>query len=131
MYFPPRTPLLFHRNTHKTGNNAIEMSQAFHDIARFKHFTDLNLFKSYLPTLPVFLGDNLQVFHQISQSPGLSTKSPGKYLPWPFSKFFFIDFILFEMSKRKIKQEVDFKCSYLSSSRSENVKNRAIKLIYI
>ena len=32
-------------NTHKTGNNAIEMSQAFHDNARFEHFTDLNLFK--------------------------------------------------------------------------------------
>ena len=31
-------------NTHKTGNNAIEMSQAFHDITRFEHFTDLNLF---------------------------------------------------------------------------------------
>ena len=28
-----------------TGNSAIEMSQAFHDIERFEHFTDLNLFK--------------------------------------------------------------------------------------
>ena len=33
------------KNTSKTGNNAVEMSQAFHDIARFECFTDLNLFK--------------------------------------------------------------------------------------
>ena len=29
----------------KTRNNDVKMSQAFHDIARFKRFTDLNLFK--------------------------------------------------------------------------------------
>ena len=34
-----------HQNTCKTGNNAIEMSQAFCDLARFERFTDLNLFK--------------------------------------------------------------------------------------
>ena len=28
----------------KTGNNAVEMSQVFHDITRFERFTDLNLF---------------------------------------------------------------------------------------
>ena len=32
-------------NTRKTGNNAVKMSQAFHHIARFESFTDLNLFK--------------------------------------------------------------------------------------
>ena len=38
--------MLFHQlNTRKAENNAIEMSQAFHDITWFKHFTDLNLFK--------------------------------------------------------------------------------------
>ena len=37
--------MLFRQNTHKTGNNAVEMSQAFHDIARLERFTDLNLFK--------------------------------------------------------------------------------------
>ena len=38
--------MLFCQNTRKTaGNNAVEMSQAFHDVARFEHFTDLNLFK--------------------------------------------------------------------------------------
>ena len=31
---------------------------------------------------------------------------PRKYLPWQFSNFF-IHFVIFEMSKRKIKQEVD------------------------
>ena len=35
--------MLFHLNAGKTGNNAIEMSQAFQDIARFECFTDLNL----------------------------------------------------------------------------------------
>ena len=37
--------MLFCHNTRKTGNNAIEMSQVFHDIAQFERFTDLNLFK--------------------------------------------------------------------------------------
>ena len=37
--------MLFRQNTRKTGNNAVEMSQAFHDITWFKHFTNLNLFK--------------------------------------------------------------------------------------
>ena len=35
--------MLFRQTTHKTGNNAVEMSQAFYDIARFERFTDLNL----------------------------------------------------------------------------------------
>ena len=37
--------MLFRRNTRKTGNNAVDMSQVFYDIARFERFTDLNLFK--------------------------------------------------------------------------------------
>ena len=37
--------MLFSQNTRKTGNNAIKMFQAFHDIAQFLSFTDLNLFK--------------------------------------------------------------------------------------
>ena len=32
---------LFHQNTHKTENNAIKTSQAFHDITRFECFTDI------------------------------------------------------------------------------------------
>ena len=39
------TRYLFGQNKHKTGNNAIETSQAFHDIASFELFIDLNLFK--------------------------------------------------------------------------------------
>ena len=37
--------MLFRQNTRKTGNNAVEMSQVFHDIARFECFTALKLFK--------------------------------------------------------------------------------------
>ena len=37
--------MLFRHNTRNTGNNAIEMSQAFQDIARFERFTNLNVFK--------------------------------------------------------------------------------------
>ena len=37
--------MLFGQNTHKTANNAVKMSQVFHDVARFKCFKDLNLFK--------------------------------------------------------------------------------------
>ena len=43
--FSTTEAILFRQNTHNTWNNAIEMSQAFHDIARFERFTDLNLFK--------------------------------------------------------------------------------------
>ena len=32
---------LFRQNTRKTGNNAVEMSHAFHDTARRERFTDL------------------------------------------------------------------------------------------
>ena len=37
--------MLFCQNTHKTENNAIKISQAFHDITRLRRFTDLKLFK--------------------------------------------------------------------------------------
>ena len=36
--------MLIFQNTRETRNNAVEMSQAFHDIERFEHFMDLNLF---------------------------------------------------------------------------------------
>ena len=102
-YFPPRMPLLFHQNTHKTGSNAVEMSQVFHDITTFKHFTDLNLFKSYLPTLPVFL----EVSKFFIKSPGLPVRAPN--LPGiptvAFFKIFFIDFVIFKMSKRKMDKK--------------------------
>ena len=45
-YFPPRTPCCFVRiHARKTGNNAVKIPQALHDIARLERFTDLNLFK--------------------------------------------------------------------------------------
>ena len=37
--------MLSDQNTCKTGDNAIEMSQAFHIITWFECFTDVNLFK--------------------------------------------------------------------------------------
>ena len=37
----------------KIRNNDVKMSQAFHDIARFKRFTDLNLFNPFAPEPPV------------------------------------------------------------------------------
>ena len=37
--------MLFRQNTCKPGNNAVEMSPAFHKIARFERFTDVNLLK--------------------------------------------------------------------------------------
>ena len=35
--------MVFRQNTQKTGNNAIEMSKAYQDIACFERFTDLSL----------------------------------------------------------------------------------------
>ena len=49
-------------NTHKAGNNAIEMSQAFHNIAQFKHFTDLNLFKYLFNVIQNWQTDALQFY---------------------------------------------------------------------
>ena len=57
---------------------------------------------------PGFSG-SLQVFHEISRSPGLSTKSPGNYLPWLFLHFLFINFLgnvlLLHRKKWKPKKE--------------------------
>ena len=52
--------MLFHQNTRNTRNNAIEMLPAFHDIARFKHFTDLNLFKYAFNVIQNWNTDALQ-----------------------------------------------------------------------
>ena len=43
--FSTTDAMLICQNMHRTGNKAIKMSQAFHDITRFKHCTDLYLFK--------------------------------------------------------------------------------------
>ena len=44
-YFTTLDTMLICQSTHKTGNNAVKISQAFHDMAQFGCFTDLNLFK--------------------------------------------------------------------------------------
>ena len=54
--------MLFRQNTRKTGNNAIEMSQAFHDIARFERFTDQNLFKYVCNVIQNWERDALQLY---------------------------------------------------------------------
>ena len=41
-YFPLQIPCCFVKAT-KTGKNAVDVSQMFHDIAWFERFTDLNL----------------------------------------------------------------------------------------
>ena len=40
-YFPDADAMLFRQNTRKTGNNAVEMSQAFHNMARIERFTSI------------------------------------------------------------------------------------------
>ena len=53
MAFPGVSRGIFHRGYHvvlseyaqQTGNKVVQMSHAFHDIAWFERFTDLNLFK--------------------------------------------------------------------------------------
>ena len=83
---------------------------------------------AYLPTLPVFLG----VCKLFIKSPGLPIRAPD--LPGntyrAFFQFFFINFVIFEMSERKIKKEVKLVLLFELFSIGKR-KNRAIKLIYI
>ena len=64
-YFPSRMPYFFCCNTHKTGNNAVEMSQAFHDMARFERFTDLNLFTYVFDVIQNWETDTLQFYSMV------------------------------------------------------------------
>ena len=54
--------MFFRQNTLKTGNNAVEMSQAFHDIARFERFIDLNLFKCAFNNCNVIQNQEIRCF---------------------------------------------------------------------
>ena len=54
--------MLFCQNTRKTGNNAVEMSQAFHNITQFEYFTDLNLFKYSFDVIQTWEMDVLQFY---------------------------------------------------------------------
>ena len=60
--FSPADTMLFRHNTCKTGNDAIEMSQAFHNSARFEHFTDLTLFKYMFNVIQKWATDALQFY---------------------------------------------------------------------
>ena len=54
--------IFFGHNTCRTGNNAVEMSQVFHDIAQFERFTDLNLFKFAFNVIQNLETDALQFY---------------------------------------------------------------------
>ena len=54
--------MLFCQNTCKTGNNAVEMSQAFHNITQFECFTDVNLFKYSFDVIQTWEMDVLQFY---------------------------------------------------------------------
>ena len=54
--------MLFRPNTRKTGSNTVEMSQAFHDVARFERFTDLKLFKYAFNVIQNWETDALQFY---------------------------------------------------------------------
>ena len=56
------TGILFRQNTRNTGNKAMEMLQAFDDIAQFEHFTDLNLFKYAFNVIQNWNTDTLQYY---------------------------------------------------------------------
>ena len=56
--------MLFHQNTRKTGNNAAEMSYAFHNTARFECLTE-NLFKYSLNVIQNWETDVLQFYSMV------------------------------------------------------------------
>ena len=55
--------ILFRQKTCKTGNNAVEMSQAYHDIAHLECFKDLNVFKYVFTVIQNWETDALRYFH--------------------------------------------------------------------
>ena len=61
-YFPLRMPCFFVKILRNTGNNAIEMSHAIHNIARFKRSTYLNLFKYEVSVFQNWETDALQFY---------------------------------------------------------------------
>ena len=57
--------MLFCQNTRNTGNHAVEMCQAFHDITRFERFRDLNLFKYSFNVIQNWETDVLQFYSMV------------------------------------------------------------------
>lgn len=60
--FSTADAMLFLQNTYKIRKNAVEMSQASHDIAGFEHFIDLNLFKYAFNVIQKWETDALQFY---------------------------------------------------------------------
>ena len=60
--FSTTEAILFRQNTCSTWNNAMEMLQAFDDIAQFECFTDLNLFKYAFNVIQNWNTDALQYY---------------------------------------------------------------------
>ena len=54
--------MLLGHNTCRTGNNVVEMSQVFHNMAQFERFTDLNLFKFAFNVIQNWEMDALQFY---------------------------------------------------------------------
>ena len=54
--------MLSRQNTHKTGNNAVKMSQVLQDIALFERFTDLNLLEYAFSVIQNWETDALQFY---------------------------------------------------------------------
>ena len=57
--------MLFRHNTRNTGNNAIKMLQAFHDIVWFECFTDLNVFEYAFNVIQNWNVDALQFYSMV------------------------------------------------------------------
>ena len=57
--------MLFGQNTLKTVNNAIKMSQAFQDIARFERFTDVKLLECASNVIQNWETDALQFYSMV------------------------------------------------------------------
>ena len=64
-HFPTAATMLFHQNTRKTKNNAVEMSQASQDMAQFERFTDLNLLEYAFNVIQNRETDALQFYSMV------------------------------------------------------------------
>ena len=64
-HFSTAATMLFHQNTRKTRNNAVEMSQASQDMAQFERFTDLNLLEYAFNVIQNRETDALQFYSMV------------------------------------------------------------------
>ena len=78
--------MLFRHNTCKTGNNAVKMSQVFHDVAQLECFQDLNLFNARVASgwVPMGEGAATAITPQDRRTPtGQPTHNPAMSPPAP------------------------------------------------